>query len=103
MSISSLPSSSVFGAIVIVDPIVVSDDEFNALYSPLGTDLSSSTVSVQAAELSHYCYDEVWISVGKISDPTFPVRNMQRGSVKTLVLSIEALRFDHLNEMIIAA
>lgn len=51
MSASSIP-----GANVISDPIIVSDDDFDGMDSPLESELAGRAVDLQQVELSHYRY-----------------------------------------------
>lgn len=70
MSTRSKPAFSVPGTSVIPDRIVVSDDEFNAMYIRLVNELFDSAVNVRPVELSHYGCQEIWSSVEQMVDPT---------------------------------
>lgn len=60
MSTSLIPASSVTGANVISNPIVLSDDGFDALDARLTNELVGCVVNVQPPELRHYCYEKLW-------------------------------------------
>lgn len=71
LSSSAVLTSAVPDVGILPDPIVVSNDEVEALDAPLSNELASSAVSEQLAELSHCSYEEVWMSAEEIADPTF--------------------------------
>lgn len=63
MTTSSMPTSSDLGANVIPDPIVLSDDETDALDVSRANDLSGNATIVRSVGLGHYCREEVRLSV----------------------------------------
>lgn len=100
MSTSPEPVFSVTGdnlIPVIPDLIVKSDDRFNALDAPLATELACCALNVQPVEVSHYCYEEVWLSIQQIACATFRLRHIQWDHIRSLVSSICALSFDYHN------
>lgn len=95
-----MPAPPFPGVKVIHNPIVVSDDGCDALDAPLENDLAGSAVGVQHAELCYYGYEEMWLSVEHIADPTFRLRVIQISHVKIMAASTPSLAFDHRNRMI---
>lgn len=71
-------SSPFIGATVDRDPILLSDEELDALGAPLANKLAGSAVNLHPVELSHFWYDGVWMSVWQIVEPKFPLWNFQR-------------------------
>lgn len=64
-----MPASPVPGVNVIPDPVVLSNEEFNAMDAPLVNGRTGSLIGVQPVDLGHYRYEEVRIIVRKIADP----------------------------------
>lgn len=100
MSTSSGPISPVHGTNLITDPIVVSDDEFNALGNKLANELSVSAFNLQPMAFRHYHYEKVWLRIEHIADPTFLSRGIQSKHMKSSSSSIHAHAFDYGNSMI---
>lgn len=61
--------------------------------------LAGSAVSVQLMELSHWSYEEL-TRVEQIAYPTFSLRDIQSGLVRSLVVSMCALGLNYRNRMI---
>lgn len=59
MSTSSVAAFLFPDANMIPDPILMSDDECDALGDPLANELTDSTVNVRPVALSHYHYEEL--------------------------------------------
>lgn len=95
-----MPATSVRGANVILDPMVLLDDEFDVLDAPLANEFVISTVNVQPVELAHYRYEKVWLNVEQIADRTFSFQDIQSSHVKCAVASMLALEFVYRNGMI---
>lgn len=62
-SLSSMPSSAVFGATLNTDPIVVSDDGLDSREAPLDDVPAGSAFIVQLAPLTPNRYEESSMSV----------------------------------------
>lgn len=59
--------------------------------SPLGNVLAGSAFNVQPEELSHYSYEMVFLSVACLTAPTFPLHDVQKSYVKSLVPTMRVL------------
>lgn len=94
-----MPSFPILGATVNTDLLLISDDEFDTFNAPLVNDLASSAVILEPVELSHYHYEEVWMSVDQIPSSTYPLRDIQSSQVKCLIVSIRAFALDNRNEV----
>lgn len=100
MSTHSILASPALGANVVPGLILVSDDQLDALDAPLGNEVCDSTVDVQSVELSHYCYEGVWLSAGPSLDTTLSLRDIESSHVKILAFWIRSLAIDYCNGMI---
>lgn len=80
MSISSIHASPVPGMNTNSNPIVVSDDDLDALDALLVSDRADSVVAVQLVDLRHELYKGVCRGTKKIADPTFLVAKVQKQS-----------------------
>lgn len=82
--------------------IVERDDKFDALDVPLTDELAGSAVSLQQAELRHYYYGKVYISVEQNANPILPLNTIQSSHVKSLASSMRAFSFGYRNRKISA-
>lgn len=90
----------VVGAKGNADPIVVSDDELVSLHTSYVIEIAGSTINVQLVELNYYHYEEVWMGVDQIADPTSPLRDIQISYVRNLGVLVPGLVFDYHNGII---
>lgn len=101
MSTSFVPVSPVPNANMTSDPIVVSNDAFDALDASLVHKLKGSIVNVQPVDLSCNYYEAAWLSLEQFGDPTLPLPDIQNSPVKSPAPSMRALELQYRNEMII--
>lgn len=100
MPVSAVPSPPILDATVNTHPIGTSDDEFDAIDSPLANEHTGSAVNQQLVELSHYCWKEVWMSLWKSADPKFPLGDKPNSHIRSLVASMSVLGFAYFNGML---
>lgn len=94
-----MPAFPFSSANVILEPIVVSNDEFEALDAQFENELFGSAVNVQPVNFSNDHYEDGWLSVGQIAHLTFQLQDIQSSHVNLLAASMRALAFDHSSGM----
>lgn len=76
------------------DPIVMLDDDFQAVDDLLASNLSGSVDNAEPMDLSPNYNEAVWKSREPTENPTSALRDVQSTNVKSLLVSIRALQFN---------
>lgn len=77
--------------------VLLSDDGFHAVETPLANELAGSAVNVLLMEIIYYRYEEICQSFELISDLTFLLRDIKSSHDTGVFASTPALKSDYHN------